>query len=109
MSDIPLKQIIDTAKKLKMNLLYRTFYFWYREHLPINDKMILVESVEGNNPMDNVAAIVEELALNPVYQEIQERLGLKVAEEIYAMFKGQQVSFPMRLSAFHSETVILPM
>ena len=39
---------------------------------------------------------MKHVELNPVYQEIQERLGLKVAEEIYAMFKGQQVSFPMR-------------
>lgn len=56
-------------KKLKWKLVSRTLYFGYREKCPIEDKVILVESVEGNNPMDNVAAIVEELALNPVYED----------------------------------------
>lgn len=56
-------------KKLKWKLINRTFYFRFREQCPINEKMILVESVEGNNPMDNVAAIVEEFALNPAYRD----------------------------------------
>ena len=34
--------------------------------------------------------------LNPVYKEISERLGMDVAMEMYRMFKGQQISFPMR-------------
>lgn len=34
--------------------------------------------------------------LNTVYKEISERLGMDTAMEIYRMFKGQQVSFPMR-------------
>ena len=33
---------------------------------------------------------------NPVYQEISEKLGVKTAVEIYRMFKGQQISFPVR-------------
>ncbi len=55
--------------KLKIKLFNRTFYFWYMEHLPIGEKTILVESVEGNNPMDNVAAILEEFAQNPLYRD----------------------------------------
>lgn len=34
--------------------------------------------------------------MNTVYQEISEKLGRKMAEEIYHLFKGQQGSFPMR-------------
>ena len=34
--------------------------------------------------------------LNAVYKEISEKLGMDTAMEIYRMFKGQQVSFPMR-------------
>lgn len=36
------------------------------------------------------------MELNPIYQEIRERLGLEAAQQMYEMFKGQQVSFPMR-------------
>lgn len=34
--------------------------------------------------------------LNAVYKEISENLGMDTAMEIYRMFKGQQISFPMR-------------
>ena len=34
--------------------------------------------------------------LNAIYKEISEKLGMDTAMEIYQMFKGQQVSFPMR-------------
>ena len=34
--------------------------------------------------------------LNAVYKEISEKLGMDTAMEIYRMFKGQQISFPMR-------------
>ena len=34
--------------------------------------------------------------LNTVYREVSEKLGMETAMEIYQMFKGQQVSFPMR-------------
>ena len=34
--------------------------------------------------------------LNPVYREISEKLGEKTAAKIYQMFKGRQISFPMR-------------
>ena len=34
--------------------------------------------------------------LNSVYKEISEKLGMDTAMEIYQMFKGQQISFPMR-------------
>lgn len=34
--------------------------------------------------------------LNSVYREISEKLGSDVALEIYKMFKGQQICFPVR-------------
>ena len=34
--------------------------------------------------------------LNNVYREISEKLGMDTAMEIYRMYKGQQISFPMR-------------
>lgn len=34
--------------------------------------------------------------LNTIYREIADRLGMDVAMEIYQMFKGQQITFPVR-------------
>ena len=34
--------------------------------------------------------------LNAVYKEISEKLGMNAAIEIYRLFKGQQISFPVR-------------
>ena len=35
--------------------------------------------------------------LHPVYRELCEKLGMKTAVELYQMFKGQQISFPVRM------------
>lgn len=45
-----------------------------------------VISVSGNN---------SEL-LNAVYKELAEKLGMDTAMNIYQMFKGQQINFPIR-------------
>lgn len=37
--------------------------------------------------------------LNTVYREIAEKLGIDTAMVIYQMFKGQQITFPVR---FHN-------
>ena len=34
--------------------------------------------------------------LNTVYKEVSEKLGMDTAMEIYQMFKGQQINFPVR-------------
>lgn len=34
--------------------------------------------------------------LNTVYKEISEKLGMDIAMDIYQMFKGQQINFPVR-------------
>lgn len=41
--------------------------------------------------------------LNAVYKEISERMGMAAAMELYHMFKGQQISFPMRF--FNAECI----
>ena len=45
-----------------------------------------VISVSGNN---------SEL-LNAVYKELAEKLGMDTAMNIYQLFKGQQINFPIR-------------
>ena len=34
--------------------------------------------------------------LNSIYKEISEKLGMDTAMEIFQMFKGQQITFPIR-------------
>lgn len=34
--------------------------------------------------------------LNSVYREISEKLGMDTAMEVYNLFKGQQINFPVR-------------
>ncbi len=38
----------------------------------------------------------DSILLNSVYREISERLGMNAAMTIHQMFKGQQISFPIR-------------
>lgn len=60
------------------------------------------EILLANNNLLNSSREVIQMAekdpelLNAVYKEISEKLGMDTAMEIYRMFKGQQVSFPMR-------------
>ena len=56
------------------------------EHLPL-----LKLSKEVMQMADNDSEL-----LNAVYKEVSEKLGMDTAMEIYQMFKGQQISFPMR-------------
>ena len=41
-------------------------------------------------------AVSDPELLNAVYKEVSEKLGMDTAMEIYQMFKGQQISFPVR-------------
>ncbi|MBR2937299.1 MAG: Mor transcription activator family protein [Oscillospiraceae bacterium] len=51
--------------------------------------------VEFSNEVMRMAEQESEL-LNAVYKEISEKLGMDTAMEIYQMFKGQQINFPVR-------------
>ena len=63
------------------------------------DKGILLAKSNGlecrNEEVRRLADAHPEL-LNSVYREISEKLGMDTAMEIYRMFKGQQISFPVR-------------
>lgn len=63
------KKMLDKVKKLDGKYFYRKKYVWYREHLPIEEKAILLESLDGKTPMGNVAAILDELYHNPLYRD----------------------------------------
>ena len=41
--------------------------------------------------------------LNTVYREIADKLGLDTALEVYEMFRGQQICFPVRF--YNSESI----
>lgn len=41
-------------------------------------------------------AVSEPDLLNDIYREVSEQLGMDIAMSIYQMFKGQQISFPVR-------------
>lgn len=41
-------------------------------------------------------AVQDSELLNTIYKEISEKLGMDTAMSIYQMFKGQQISFPVR-------------
>ena len=36
------------------------------------------------------------LLLNSVYRDISEKMGMETAMEMYQMFRGQQITFPVR-------------
>lgn len=51
--------------------------------------------LEYGNEVIRMAEKDSEL-LNMVYKEIADNLGMDVAMDIYKMFKGQQITFPVR-------------
>lgn len=71
----------------------------------------LSEIVENDNGWErlNLPADVLQIAkqdpesLNWVYKEICEKLGMDTAVDIYLLFMGQQITFPMRF--FSSEYI----
>ena len=57
--------------------------------------------LENSNPLELSKEVMrmaenDPELLNSVYKEVSEKLGMDTAMEIYRMFKGQQISFPMR-------------
>ena len=62
------------------------------------DNGILLENLNGVKCRKEVIQMAENRPelLNNVYREVSEKLGMDAAMEIYRMFKGQQISFPVR-------------
>lgn len=59
---------------------------------------ILLAKTDSLNLSKEVVRMAEKEPelLNAVYKTISERLGMETAMEIHRMFKGQQISFPIR-------------
>lgn len=63
------KKALNEIKVFKPANYGRSRYFWYRDHLKLKDKTILLESAQGKQPMDNIAVLLKELVTNPAYRE----------------------------------------
>lgn len=61
--------------------------------------LVLAEVVKYAEEVDNVQKEVE--LYNDIYKEISEIVGLEATLKIYLRFKGQQVTFPVRLYSPH--------
>lgn len=89
------KKTISKLKKWSENFTQlgriRSRYFWYRDHVSLKEKWVLLESAKGGYPADNIAVMLSELVSNPRYQEL--RLFLAgdetVAEERRQYLKEQ--------------------
>ena len=68
--------------------------FWDKH----KDNGILLELMNCLNLSQEVMrmAVNDPELLNAVYKEISEKMGMDVALEMYQLFKGQQISFPVR-------------
>lgn len=77
------KKVLQQSKAFKPANYSRARYFWYRDHCPIREKMILLESAVGKRPGENIDAMLKELANNPAYKEYTIYLagGKAVAKE----------------------------
>lgn len=66
------------------------------------DKYKEVEIILGRHNLIEYDSEVMRMAekdselLNTVYREIADRLGMDTAMDVYQMFKGQQITFPVR-------------
>ena len=71
---------------------------WNRKRDKLKDNGIILENPNVLESPSEVMLMAEgrKELLNNVYREISEKLGMETAMEIYQMFKGQQISFPMR-------------
>ncbi len=63
-----LKKALQEAKAFKPANYSRTAYFRYRDRCSLKEKAVLLEAAREGRPTDNIAAMVKELAENPVYQ-----------------------------------------
>jgi Mor family transcriptional regulator len=69
------------------------------------DNRIILEQTNLLNLSKEVVQMAQKdpELLNSIYKEISEKLGVDTAMEIYQLFKGQQVTFPMRF--FNTECI----
>ena len=65
------------------------------KHKDFGIRLVKSNLVEFSAEVIHMAEQDSEL-LNAVYKEVSEKLGMDTAMEIYQMFKGQQINFPVR-------------
>lgn len=98
------KKLIKEAKAFKPANYSRARYFWYRDHCKIEEKVILLESVSGVRPTENIAAMLKELVTNPEYKEYSIYLsggkGLEKARKGY--LKQQKAAGRVKLLTINS-------
>lgn len=87
------KKAWNEAKAFKPEHYSKARYFWYRDHCGIKEKTILLESVQGAYPLDNVAAVLKELTGNSRYNDYTVWLagGRGLEEKRMAYLKEQKL------------------
>ncbi|MBR2139494.1 MAG: hypothetical protein IJ963_01350 [Phascolarctobacterium sp.] len=65
------------------------------KHNDIEIRLAKIGSVQWLQEVISVSGNNSEL-LNAVYKELAEKLGMDTAMNIYQLFKGQQINFPIR-------------
>ena len=68
---------------------------WMDKYNDFGIRLVKSNLVEFSAEVIRMAEQDSEL-LNAVYKEVSEKLGMDTAMEIYQMFKGQQINFPVR-------------
>lgn len=63
------KKALHEAKAFKPGNYSKARYFRYREHCPIEQKAILLESIKGKRPVDNIEALLLEFGKKEAYKE----------------------------------------
>ena len=71
----------ENKEKKNPNFYYRQNYTWYREHLKIEKRTVLLEALDGTHPTGNVAALLKELHDNPAFRRF--KLYLSGRENVY--------------------------
>lgn len=78
--------ILKGVKEFRFYKYYRTKYLWYREHCKLQEKHILVD-MPKEHPLENVTAILKELATNTAYKEYKIYMAVdKLFKKIYTEY-----------------------
>lgn len=80
------KEIQSVRAKLKRSLLKRKRYYAYLEKLPVNPKVVLLESQHGRTLDGNVFAVLTELCQNEAYADL--KLYVSAAPQNCEKFKA---------------------
>ena len=72
-----IKKLRKKFKRVNVQYLNRKTYFWYRENLPIEEKSILLETLNGQSPDGNINALLRELTSGEEYSGFKIYLSCK--------------------------------